>query len=67
VGEVDDPHDAEYQRHADGHQEQHQPELHAVEKLLDQERKRHDGSIYTAAMKGSVRSGVLARHDTQRA
>jgi len=67
VGQVDDPHDAEYQRHADGHQEQHQTELHAVEKLLDQERKRHDGSIFTAVMEGSVRSGVRARHDTQRA
>ena len=54
MGEVDDPHDAEYERDADGHQEQHQPELHAVEKLLEQERKRHDGSISTAAMKGSV-------------
>ena len=53
VSEVDDPHDAEYERHPDRHQEQHQPELHAVEKLLEQERKRHDGSISTAAMKGS--------------
>ena len=44
VGKIDDPHDAEHQRHADGHQEQHQAELHAVEQLLDQERKRHDGS-----------------------
>ena len=54
VGEVDDPHDAEDESHADRHQEQHEPELHAVEKLLEQERKRHDGSISTAAMKGSV-------------
>ena len=54
MGKIDDAHDAEDQRHADGHQEQHQPELHAVEKLLDQEGKRHEGSIFTAAMRGSV-------------
>src|SRR5262249_3773870 len=44
-----------------------QSELHTVEKLLDQERKRHDGSIFTVAMKGSARSSVVAQHDTQRA
>ena len=68
VGEVDDPHDAEHQRHADRHQEQHHSELKAVEELLDQEGKGHDSSISTAAMEGgSVVSPLRdARHDTQR-
>jgi len=38
-------HDAEDEGHADRHQEQHQAKLHAVEKLLEQERTRHGGSV----------------------
>jgi hypothetical protein len=45
VGEVDDRMMPKTRVTPTGHQEQHQPELHAVEKLLEQERKRHDGSI----------------------
>ena len=36
VGEIDHAHDAEDERQAGGQQEQHQPELEAVENLLDE-------------------------------
>ena len=43
VGEVDQAHDAEDQRQAGGHQEQHDPELEAVQDLLDEQRGGHAG------------------------
>jgi hypothetical protein len=37
MGEVDQAHDAEDQRQAGGHEEQHHPELQPVEKLLEEQ------------------------------
>jgi hypothetical protein len=37
VGQVDHVHDAEHERQPGGQQEQHQPELQAVERLLDEQ------------------------------
>ena len=42
MGEIDHAHDAEDQRQAGGQQEQHDAELHAVQRLFDQE--GHSGS-----------------------
>ncbi len=41
VRQVDHVHDAEHQREAGGQQEQHQPELQAVERLLEKQEPRH--------------------------
>jgi hypothetical protein len=41
VREVHHVHDAEHQRQAGGNQEQHQPELQAVQQLFDEERRGH--------------------------
>jgi hypothetical protein len=47
VREVDHVHDAEHQREAGGEQEQHQPELQAVQRLLEYQYPRHKkGAVF---------------------
>ena len=41
VREVDQVHDAEHQRQPGRHQEQHDAELHAVQALLEDEKRLH--------------------------
>ena len=54
VREVDEVHDAEDERQARRHQEQHHAELHAVQKLLGDERKGHDPAPFETVMPAFV-------------
>ncbi len=55
MGKVDQPHDAEDQRQASRHQEQHDAELQAVQNLLDDQGKRH-GAVPSGAVGAGARS-----------
>ena len=45
MGEIDEAHDAEDQRQPGRHQEEHDAELHAVQKLFDEERASHGSGV----------------------
>jgi len=66
VREVDHVHDAEHQRQARGEQEQHQAELHAVQRLLEKQDGGHANKKGVRAifrnprtMPGSARGKLL--------
>src|SRR3546814_157322 len=54
VRQVDEAHDAEHQREAGGHEEQHDAELHAVEKLLYEEGGGHSKICCSGRTSGSA-------------